>query len=361
MEKTVAPKKKKRKKGDNPGCIAVLFIMQFPLLAAIAEHSITLAAIILLIEFLSLVYANLWKHPLPAPESEPEPKPARRPPLPDYVKETIPIKSFDAAKELDKLIGLESVKRDIKILKNFIKVQQQRKSKGLSNATSSYHCVFTGNPGTGKTTVARIVAAIYHELGILKKGHLIETDRAGLVGEYVGHTAVKTSEVIDKALDGVLFIDEAYTLVAGSSIDYGAEAIATLLKRMEDNRDRLVVIIAGYTDEMKTFIDSNPGLQSRFTRYIHFEDYSAEELLRIYDKLITEYQNMLSDEARSRALQLFTYATANKDKHFGNGRFARNVFEKTMELQANRLAALDNPSKVELATILPEDIPMDMV
>ena len=158
-----------------------------------------------------------------------------------------------------------------------------------------------------------------------------------------------------------MFIDEAYTLVAGSSIDYGAEAIATLLKRMEDNRDRLVVIIAGYTDEMKTFIDSNPGLQSRFTRYIHFEDYSAEELLRIYDKLITEYQNMLSDEARSRALQLFTYATANKDKHFGNGRFARNVFEKTMELQANRLAALDNPSKVELATILPEDIPMDMV
>lgn len=181
---------------------------------------------------------------------------------------------------LDDLIGLNLVKEEIATLVNYIKMKQMRDEMSLKSPDVSYHCVFLGNPGTGKTTVARIIADIYRELGILKRGHLVETDRSGLVAEYVGQTAVKTNQMIDKALDGVLFIDEAYSLVQGSSEDYGSEAIATLLKRMEDDRDRLVVILAGYTNEMEVFINSNPGLRSRFNRYIHFEDYSAEELLR---------------------------------------------------------------------------------
>lgn len=187
-------------------------------------------------------------------------------------------------KELDSLIGLKSVKDEISELRNFIKIQQMRKSQGLKTSHISYHCVFTGNPGTGKTTVARIVAEIYRNMGILSKGHLVETDRSGLIAEYLGQTAVKTNQIIDSALDGVLFIDEAYSLVQkySNSSDYGHEAVATLLKRMEDDRDRLVVILAGYGDEMKDFIDTNPGLQSRFNRYIHFEDYGVDELLAIF-------------------------------------------------------------------------------
>ena len=195
-----------------------------------------------------------------------------------------------ATKTLDSLIGLAGVKDEIGKLQSFIKIQLLRRSQGLKTSPISYHCVFTGNPGTGKTTVARIVAEIYRELGVLKKGQLVETDRSGLVAEYVGQTAVKTNKVIDSALDGVLFIDEAYSLAPSAPADFGSEAISTLLKRMEDDRDRLVVILAGYGDEMQTFIDSNPGLQSRFNRYIHFDDYSAEELMAIFELNLKEHQ-----------------------------------------------------------------------
>ncbi len=262
----------------------------------------------------------------------------------------------DTQKELQSLIGLTSVKREVDTLVNFIKIQRKRKLKGMKIPQPSYHCVFTGNPGTGKTTVARIVATIYKELGVLKSGHLVETDRSGLVAEYVGQTAVKTNKIIDSALDGVLFIDEAYSLVGGFENDFGKEAIATLLKRMEDNRDRLVVILAGYTKDMQNFIDSNPGLQSRFNRYIEFPDYSADELYQIFDLNANKFDYSVTDSAVERLKTFFNNAVENKDNNFGNGRFVRNVFEKILENQANRLASKTNLSPEMLMEISEEDI-----
>lgn len=268
-----------------------------------------------------------------------------------------PKENSNATKELNSLIGLASVKDEIAKLQNFINIQLVRQSQGLKTSPISYHCVFTGNPGTGKTTVARIVAEIYRDLGILKKGHLVETDRSGLVAEYVGQTAVKTNKVIDSALDGVLFIDEAYSLAPSSSTDFGHEAIATLLKRMEDDRDRLVVILAGYGNEMQSFIDANPGLQSRFNRYIHFDDYSAEDLLAIFELNLKKHQYKMSESAKTLLKSYLDNAVANKDKNFGNGRFVRNVFEKTLQNQATRLSAIDSLSKEDLQLIVDEDIP----
>lgn len=261
----------------------------------------------------------------------------------------------DYFEELDQLIGLENVKNEVRSMSNFIKIQLSRKQQGLKTSPVSYHCVFTGNPGTGKTTVARIIAGIYSELGILKKGHLVETDRSGLVAEYVGQTAMKTNKVIDSALDGVLFIDEAYSLVGGGQGDYGKEAIATLLKRMEDERDRLVVILAGYDNEMKQFVDSNPGLQSRFNRYIHFPDYTVEELYQIFCSLVKTYDYELTEEASSAILSILTEEVSHKDKNFGNGRTVRNIFEKTLERQANRLSIIAKPSLNQLKEIKEED------
>jgi len=258
--------------------------------------------------------------------------------------------------ELDSLIGLASVKKEVQTLTNFIKIQQKREEQGLKSSSLSYHCVFTGNPGTGKTTVARIVAGIYKDLGVLKSGHLVETDRAGLVAEYVGQTAVKTNKIIDSALDGVLFIDEAYSLVGGGESDYGKEAIATLLKRMEDDRDRLVVILAGYTADMKRFIDSNPGLQSRFNRYIEFPDFTVEELLQIFEANMRKYDYHFGTGAKEVLQQYIEKAVANKDANFGNGRFVRNIFEKALERQANRLASESNLTTERLSAIEKEDI-----
>ena len=264
----------------------------------------------------------------------------------------------DPYQELDDLIGLESVKQEVRSLANFVKLQKQREAQGLKSAKVSYHLVFYGSPGTGKTTVARIVGRIYKDLGVLKKGHTVETDRAGLCGEYVGKTGPKTDTVISKALDGVLFIDEAYSLVpeGGAGNDYGQEAISTILKRMEDYRDRLVVIVAGYKDEMQRFIDSNPGLQSRFNRYIDFPDYSSGELTDIFKMYMKKNQYTLAPDAEEYLKEQFDYAVANKDRNFGNARFARNVFEKSIQQQANRLEGKKNLSKTELTELTVEDL-----
>lgn len=261
----------------------------------------------------------------------------------------------DYLAELHSLVGLNRVKEDVESLRNLIKIQTLRAQQGLPNSQVSYHCVFTGNPGTGKTTVARIIAGIYKELGILKKGHLVETDRSGLVGEYVGQTAPKTNAKVDEALDGVLFIDEAYSLVAGGN-DYGAEAIATLLKRMEDNRDRLVVILAGYTDEIREFIESNPGLQSRFNRYIHFNDYSTEELMGVFKYNLKRSRYKIKRDAYELLYEKVSYAVSTKDKNFGNARYVRNLFEKVIQQQANRLAKQISIVSEDLSLITKEDI-----
>ena len=264
----------------------------------------------------------------------------------------------DPYQELDDLIGLESVKQEVRSLANFVKLQKQREAQGLKTAKVSYHLVFYGSPGTGKTTVARIVGRIYKDLGVLKKGHTVETDRAGLCGEYVGKTGPKTDTVISKALDGVLFIDEAYSLVpeGGAGNDYGQEAISTILKRMEDYRDRLVVIVAGYKDEMQRFIDSNPGLQSRFNRYIDFPDYSSGELTDIFKMYMKKNQYTLAPDAEEYLKEQFEYAVAHKDRNFGNARFARNVFEKSIQQQANRLAGQTNLDKGRLSELTIEDL-----
>ena len=258
--------------------------------------------------------------------------------------------------DLDKLIGLNQVKTEVMSMKHFIEVNQRRQQAGMKTPHISYHCVFTGNPGTGKTTVARIVAGIYKDLGILKKGHLVETDRSGLVAEYVGQTAVKTNKIIDTALDGVLFIDEAYSLVDGGNGDFGKEAISTLVKRMEDDRDRLVVILAGYVDEMEKFIESNPGLRSRFNRYIHFDDYTANELIQIYKGMVEKYDFNLMYDAEQLVQKHLEKCVAHKEKDFGNARYVRNLFERTIKAQAVRLAGIPNTDKIDLAKITADDI-----
>lgn len=271
-------------------------------------------------------------------------------------KLSIDTPSHSGMNQLHRLVGLGLVKQEVATLVNFIEIRKMREAKGMKAPDLSYHCVFIGNPGTGKTTVARILANVYRELGLLKSGHLVETDRSGLVAEYVGQTAIKTNKIVDSALDGVLFIDEAYSLVTNAGSDFGKEAISTLLKRIEDDRDRLIVILAGYTDEMKSFIDSNPGLQSRFNRYIEFEDYSEDELMQIFLDNLKRYDYFITNEAKEKVRLLISKAIANKDRNFGNARWVRNIFEKTLEIQANRLAAEGNISNEALITITENDI-----
>lgn len=257
--------------------------------------------------------------------------------------------------KLDKLVGLKSVKGEIHTLVNVARVREMRKREGLKTPPASYHMVFVGPPGTGKTTVARLVSQIFHALGLLSKGHLIEVDRAELVAGYVGQTAIKTDACVRSALGGVLFVDEAYSLAAGGDQDFGREAIETLLKLMEDNRDDLVVIAAGYRDKMQTFVDSNPGLRSRFARFIDFPDYTAEELTTIFLQLAEEEGYKLDEGVSDLIRKKMDEAYVMRTPTFGNGRMVRNLFEQTLTKQANRLATA-NPTRDQLCSIMTADI-----
>ena len=261
----------------------------------------------------------------------------------------------DLLAELDGYIGLEAVKKEVRSLINLVRVHQMRRENQLPVAELSLHMVFSGNPGTGKTTVARLMARIYHSLGILSKGQLVEVDRSGLVAGYVGQTALKTAKAVERALGGVLFIDEAYALRGSGDNDFGQEAIDTILKAMEDHRDDLVVIVAGYDGLMEEFIHSNPGLESRFNRFLHFEDYSDQELLEIFRGLCRKGCYTLDDRAEELVRGLIRRENQSGTS-FGNARGVRNIFEKILVCQANRLAAMEQADRQTLMAILPEDV-----
>ncbi|MCP3855066.1 MAG: AAA family ATPase [Actinomycetia bacterium] len=261
----------------------------------------------------------------------------------------------DVLAELNELIGLETVKHEVRLLTDLVHVQQLRASRGLPTLAITLHVVFSGNPGTGKTTVGRLLSRVYRSLDVVAKGHLIETDRSGLVAGYVGQTAARVREVFDQADGGVLLIDEAYALARGGEKDFGREAIDTLVKLIEDRRDRVIVIAAGYPDEMRTFLDSNPGLRSRFPRTVQFPDYDNDELLGIFELIGRKNHYHLDDRGRNAVLAWFD--ARPRGKGFGNGRLSRNLFDAAVARHASRVVGLDDPTDHDLSALTEADIP----
>jgi hypothetical protein len=311
-----------------------------------------------LAEFKQTLYPGSSAHDAQAgSKGHPERTPDAATPEPEEEELPPPRPLEELLSEMDALVGLERVKADVRQLINFLKVQRLREEQGLKSLPASRHLVFYGNPGTGKTTVARLVAQIYRTLGVLKRGHLVETDRAGLVAGYVGQTAIKVREVTTKALGGVLFIDEAYSLSGGGENDFGHEAVETLLKMMEDHRDELVVIVAGYTGRMQDFLDSNPGLRSRFNKHLHFDDYGVEQLVHIFKVFCRKADFKVTEAAEKELGSVFGILCASRDETFGNARAARNLFESTLSKQANRLVSLPKVDREILSTIEASDVP----
>ena len=271
------------------------------------------------------------------------------------VKEEKKEPETDPMEELDALIGLSKIKHDVKELADFVKIQKMRKDGGLKSVPVSLHLVFTGNPGTGKTTVARILARIYKQIGVLSTGQLVEVDRSGLVAGYVGQTAIKTSKKIEEAKGGILFIDEAYSL-ARKDDTFGQEAIDTILKAMEDNRENFVVIVAGYTGPMENFINSNPGLKSRFNKYIEFPDYTIDELMGIFDMNCKKYDYEADEEIRAQIRAMIVQRKLGALENYANARDVRNLFEEIITNQARRVAAMESPTQEDMKKILLEDL-----
>ena len=261
----------------------------------------------------------------------------------------------DLQKQLDSMIGLTGVKEQVHSIINELKIDELKKSRGFKVSNTSKHLVFKGNPGTGKTTIARLLSKIYKALGILEKGQLVEVDRSEIVAGYVGQTALKTKEKIDEAMGGILFIDEAYTLAKGEN-DFGQEAIDTLLKAMEDHRDEFIVIVAGYDEPMESFLQSNPGLKSRFNEYIHFDDYSQEELFLIFGLLCEQNDFRMDLEAQETLKSYLNELCNHKPDNFANGREMRNLFDKSKKSHSNRLASLNEISDEDLITFKKDDV-----
>lgn len=304
--------------------------------------------------------ADFWGTPLMEKKvtekaEKPAEKPAAQAEKPEQ-KEEIPPKEKieDLLAELDSYVGMDAIKTEVRSLINMVQVYKLRREHDLPTTDMSLHMVFSGNPGTGKTTVARIMARIYHSLDILSKGQLVEVDRSGLVAGYVGQTALKTQKVIEKAMGGVLFIDEAYALNGKSENDFGQEAIDTILKAMEDHRDDLVVIVAGYTELMDRFIHSNPGLESRFNRFLMFEDYTPEQMVAIFKMQCKKGCYVLAEGTEELVRDFISEESA--DDSFGNARGVRNLFEHILVAQNNRLAKMEQVTREDLMQILPDDV-----